>query len=108
MKATSDLNTELESSLTLGKVSRKTILVKKVTINNVQPKPLKIQLPKSILMKTQESPVVKKIRPLTPELNLRQCLDCDKMKDFIQGLQGEIKRLQVRWLIKTFRIFQMT
>jgi hypothetical protein len=23
-------------------------------------------------------------------------------------LQGEIKRLQVRWLIKTFRIFQMT
>ena len=35
MKTTSDLNTEHESSLTLGKVNRKTILVKKVTINNM-------------------------------------------------------------------------
>jgi len=34
------------------------------------------------------------VRPSTPEQALLACLECDTMKDFIKGLQGEVKRLQ--------------
>jgi hypothetical protein len=35
-----------------------------------------------------------KRRPTTPEEKKLKCLDCDSMRDFIAGLQGEVKRLQ--------------
>jgi hypothetical protein len=34
-----------------------------------------------------------KVRPSTPELQMKQCLDCDPMRDFINSLQQEVKRL---------------
>lgn len=34
-------------------------------------------------------------RASTPEEQKKRCLNCDNMADFIKGLQGEIKRLQV-------------
>ena len=34
-------------------------------------------------------------RPSTPEEAKKKCLNCGGMEDFIKGLQGEIKRLQV-------------
>lgn len=34
-------------------------------------------------------------RPSTPEEQKKKCLNCSNMEDFIKGLQGEIKRLQV-------------
>ena len=34
-------------------------------------------------------------RPSTPEEHRKNCLDCGNMKDFIFGLQREVKRLQV-------------
>lgn len=32
-------------------------------------------------------------RPTTPEEKKKKCLDCDSMRDFISGLQQEVKRL---------------
>jgi len=37
-------------------------------------------------------PLVK--RPSTPDEQKKQCLDCGNTKDFIFGLQREVKRLQ--------------
>ena len=37
-------------------------------------------------------------RPSTPEEQRKNCLDCGNMKDFIFGLQREVKRLQVSFL----------
>ena len=34
-----------------------------------------------------------KKRPVTPEEKKLKCLDCESMRDFIAGLQGEVKRL---------------
>ena len=34
-------------------------------------------------------------RKRTPEEQRKKCLNCEPMADFIKGLQGEIKRLQV-------------
>jgi hypothetical protein len=42
---------------------------------------------------------LKPVRPSTPEQVLLNCLECENMKDFIKGLQGEVKRLQVRFFI---------
>jgi len=36
-------------------------------------------------------------RPRTPEEPKKKCLNCGGMEDFIKGLQGEIKRLQVSY-----------
>jgi len=38
-------------------------------------------------------------RQRTPEEQRRKCLNCEPMADFIKGLQGEIKRLQVSFFI---------
>ena len=39
--------------------------------------------------------LLKKLRPSTPEYINNKCLECENMKDFILGLQGEVQRLQV-------------
>jgi len=47
-------------------------------------------------------------RPKTPEEVKKKCLNCEPMGDFIKGLQGEIKRLQVSYYFsvsKSYLIF---
>ena len=39
------------------------------------------------------------MRPSTPEEQKKKCLNCGNMEDFIKGLQGEIKRLQVSLVV---------
>jgi len=43
-------------------------------------------------------------RACTPEEQRKACLNCGNMGDFIKGLQGEIKRLQVSIFITTNNI----
>ena len=43
-------------------------------------------------------------RPKTPEEVKKKCLNCEPMGDFIKGLQGEIKRLQVSYLFFSFKV----
>ena len=48
-----------------------------------------------LLQQYHQQPLIKiQQRPHTPEQIRKKCLECDSMKDFIQGLQGELKRLQ--------------
>ena len=43
-------------------------------------------------------------RPSTPEEQRKNCLDCGNMKDFIFGLQREVKRLQVSCFLRTISL----
>lgn len=88
--------------LALGKVNPKKIILRKPTQGlHDQASAVKIlqaKLPKPVIKVRAKKIVVgskpyQSQRPSTPEHNLDQCFECDAMRDFIAGLQGEVKRL---------------
>ena len=51
------------------------------------------QISKLIKADNEDTTKPKKVRPSTPEYVNNKCLECENMKDFILGLQGEVQRL---------------
>ena len=57
-------------------------------------KKVKLKISKLVKADNEDATtLLKKVRPSTPEYVNNKCLECENMKDFILGLQGEVQRL---------------